>query len=34
VFDARDLRRTIRTSPNGRPLERGSIGAVQALLEE
>lgn len=34
VLDARDLRHTIRTSPNGRPVERGSIGAVQALLAE
>lgn len=33
VFDARDLRHTVRTSLNGRPLERGSIGALQALLD-
>jgi hypothetical protein len=32
VFDARDLRHAIRTSPSGRALERGSIAAVQALL--
>jgi hypothetical protein len=33
VLDARDLRHTVRTSLNGRPVERGSIGAVQALLD-
>jgi len=32
VFDDRDLRHGVRTSPNGRVLERGSIGTVQALL--
>jgi hypothetical protein len=27
------LRHTIRTSPNGRALERGSMATVQALLD-
>ena len=32
VFDARDLRHTIRTTPAGRPLERAPIAVVEELI--
>jgi hypothetical protein len=32
VFDRRDLRHGIRSSPSGKPLERASIAAVEALI--
>ena len=32
VFDARDLRHSIRTTQAGRPLERASIAAVEELI--
>jgi hypothetical protein len=32
VFDSRDLRHSIRTSPTGRPLERAPIATVEELI--
>lgn len=33
VFDAHDVRVAVKTSPDGKPMERAKLSAVQALLE-